>query len=56
MRRSKLLPAHVLPCTKGGVFVKRKITVLGAGNGAQTMAGDLASRGHEVTMFEPEFC
>lgn len=36
--------------------MKRKITVLGAGNGAQTMAGDLASRGHEVTMFEhPNF-
>ncbi|HCL79049.1 MAG TPA: NAD/NADP octopine/nopaline dehydrogenase [Synergistaceae bacterium] len=36
--------------------MKRKVTVLGAGNGAQTLAGDLASRGHEVTLYEhPDF-
>ncbi|MDR3332928.1 MAG: NAD/NADP octopine/nopaline dehydrogenase family protein [Synergistaceae bacterium] len=30
----------------------RKIAVLGAGNGAQTMAGHLASKGFEVSLFE----
>lgn len=36
--------------------MKKKVTILGAGNGAQTMAGDLASKGHEVTLYEhPDF-
>ncbi len=30
----------------------RKITVMSAGNGGQALAGDLALRGHEVTLFE----
>lgn len=35
---------------------KRKVTILGAGNGAQTLAGDLASGGHEVILYEhPDF-
>lgn len=34
----------------------RRVTILGAGNGAQTMAGDLASKGHRVTLYEhPDF-
>jgi opine dehydrogenase len=34
----------------------KNITVLGAGNGAQTTAADLASKGHRVTLFEhPDF-
>jgi opine dehydrogenase len=34
----------------------RKITVLGAGNGGQTMAGHLAAMGHRVVLFEhPDF-
>lgn len=30
----------------------KRITILGAGNGAQTMAADLASKGHMVTLYE----
>lgn len=30
----------------------KKIALIGAGNGAQTMAADLASRGYEVNMYE----
>ena len=30
----------------------KRITILGAGNGAQTMAADLASKGHAVTLYE----
>ncbi|GAB1400741.1 NAD/NADP-dependent octopine/nopaline dehydrogenase family protein [Aminivibrio sp.] len=34
----------------------KKISILGAGNGAQTLAADLASKGHEITLFEhPDF-
>jgi len=34
----------------------KRITVLGAGNGAQTLAADLASKGHRVTLYEhPDF-
>ncbi len=34
----------------------KKITVLGAGNGGQTMAGYLAAQGNQVTLFEhPDF-
>lgn len=34
----------------------KKITVMSAGNGGQALAGDLALRGHEVTLFEhPDF-
>jgi opine dehydrogenase len=30
----------------------RRVAILGAGNGAQTMAGHLASHGHDVSLFE----
>ena len=30
----------------------RKITVMSAGNGGQALAGDLALRGHAVTLYE----
>lgn len=34
----------------------KKITVMSAGNGGQALAGDLAIRGHEITLFEhPDF-
>ena len=34
----------------------KKITILGAGNGGQTMAGYLAAKGNQVTLFEhPDF-
>ncbi len=34
----------------------KRISILGAGNGAQTLAADLASKGHEITLFEhPDF-
>lgn len=34
----------------------KRITVLGAGNGAQTLAADLASKGHRVALYEhPDF-
>jgi opine dehydrogenase len=30
----------------------KKITVMSAGNGGQALAGDLALRGHAVTLYE----